>query len=245
MAAGPQRSTPVFCVQKNSPGRIAQSSCRSRRASVIPHNRRCHVEGPRDDASLAYRSGRVATNDDDHRVDDSIRDNVSSSSRRRPAGSRRKDDVSGVTHQLSDDFPRYALLVRPRSLQTFAERAVNRPPDLFYEMTHAARLRRNFRKVLRRNETSSHTRSVASWATRLRSACRTAACPCGSASQRPTSSRGRSAAPSAGCRGTPAKRYAFDRKAIPRARFSFAWLNERELPEAVRRLGAARPPSRR
>jgi GntR family transcriptional regulator / MocR family aminotransferase len=37
------------------------------------------------------------------------------------------------------------------------------------------------------------------------------------------------------------KRYAFDRKPIPFARFSFAWLNERELPEAVRRLAAARP----
>jgi GntR family transcriptional regulator/MocR family aminotransferase len=36
------------------------------------------------------------------------------------------------------------------------------------------------------------------------------------------------------------KRYAFDRKPIPFARFSFAWLNERELPEAVRRLAAAR-----
>jgi GntR family transcriptional regulator/MocR family aminotransferase len=41
------------------------------------------------------------------------------------------------------------------------------------------------------------------------------------------------------------KRYAFDRKVIPCARFSFAWLNERELPEAVRRLAAARPSSRR
>jgi hypothetical protein len=28
---------------------------------------------------------------------------------------------------------------------------------------------------------------------------------------------------------------------MPFARFSFAWLNERELPEAVRRLAAARP----
>lgn len=37
------------------------------------------------------------------------------------------------------------------------------------------------------------------------------------------------------------KRYAFDQKPIPFARFSFAWLNERELPEAVRRLVAARP----
>jgi GntR family transcriptional regulator/MocR family aminotransferase len=41
------------------------------------------------------------------------------------------------------------------------------------------------------------------------------------------------------------KRYAFDRKPIPFARFSFAWLNERELPEAVRRLSAARPSSSR
>jgi GntR family transcriptional regulator / MocR family aminotransferase len=37
------------------------------------------------------------------------------------------------------------------------------------------------------------------------------------------------------------KRYAFDRKPVPFARFSFAWLNERELTEAVRRLAAARP----
>jgi GntR family transcriptional regulator / MocR family aminotransferase len=37
------------------------------------------------------------------------------------------------------------------------------------------------------------------------------------------------------------RRYAFDRKPIPFARFSFAWLNERELPEAVKRLAAARP----
>jgi GntR family transcriptional regulator/MocR family aminotransferase len=40
------------------------------------------------------------------------------------------------------------------------------------------------------------------------------------------------------------RRYAFDRKPIPFARFSFAWLNERELPEAVRRLSSARPSSR-
>jgi GntR family transcriptional regulator / MocR family aminotransferase len=41
------------------------------------------------------------------------------------------------------------------------------------------------------------------------------------------------------------KRYAFDQKPIAFARFSFAWLNERELPEAVRRLASARPsPSR-
>ncbi|HXI27002.1 MAG TPA: PLP-dependent aminotransferase family protein [Vicinamibacterales bacterium] len=37
------------------------------------------------------------------------------------------------------------------------------------------------------------------------------------------------------------KRYAFDRRPSPFARFSFAWLNERELHEAVRRLAAARP----
>jgi GntR family transcriptional regulator/MocR family aminotransferase len=37
------------------------------------------------------------------------------------------------------------------------------------------------------------------------------------------------------------KRYAFDQRPIPCARFSFAWLNERELPDAVRRLAAARP----
>jgi GntR family transcriptional regulator/MocR family aminotransferase len=36
------------------------------------------------------------------------------------------------------------------------------------------------------------------------------------------------------------KRYAFEQRPIPFARFSFAWLNERELPEAVRRLAAAR-----
>jgi GntR family transcriptional regulator/MocR family aminotransferase len=36
------------------------------------------------------------------------------------------------------------------------------------------------------------------------------------------------------------KRYAFDQKPAPCARFSFAWLNERELPEAVKRLAAAR-----
>jgi GntR family transcriptional regulator/MocR family aminotransferase len=41
------------------------------------------------------------------------------------------------------------------------------------------------------------------------------------------------------------RRYAFDQQPIPFARFSFAWLNERELPEAVKRLAAARPPSRR
>ena len=37
------------------------------------------------------------------------------------------------------------------------------------------------------------------------------------------------------------RRYAFDRKPTPFARFSFAYLSERELPEAVRRLAAARP----
>jgi hypothetical protein len=37
------------------------------------------------------------------------------------------------------------------------------------------------------------------------------------------------------------RRYAFDGKPIPFARFSFAWLNEWELPEAVKRLAAARP----
>jgi DNA-binding transcriptional MocR family regulator len=38
-----------------------------------------------------------------------------------------------------------------------------------------------------------------------------------------------------------ARRYAFNGEAKPFARFSFAWLDERELPEAVRRLAAARP----
>jgi len=41
------------------------------------------------------------------------------------------------------------------------------------------------------------------------------------------------------------KRYAFDQTAKPFGRLSFAWLNERELPEAVRRLAASRPPSNR
>jgi GntR family transcriptional regulator/MocR family aminotransferase len=36
------------------------------------------------------------------------------------------------------------------------------------------------------------------------------------------------------------RRYAFDGRSIPCARLSFAWLNERELPEAVRRMAAAR-----
>jgi GntR family transcriptional regulator / MocR family aminotransferase len=35
------------------------------------------------------------------------------------------------------------------------------------------------------------------------------------------------------------RRYAFDRRPKPYSRFSFAWLNERELPEAVRRMAAA------
>jgi GntR family transcriptional regulator/MocR family aminotransferase len=37
------------------------------------------------------------------------------------------------------------------------------------------------------------------------------------------------------------RRYAFDGQQQPFARFSFAWLNERELPEAVKRLAAAWP----
>lgn len=37
------------------------------------------------------------------------------------------------------------------------------------------------------------------------------------------------------------RRYAFDGQSQPFARFSFAWLNERELPEAVKRIAAARP----
>ena len=37
------------------------------------------------------------------------------------------------------------------------------------------------------------------------------------------------------------RRYAFDGQHTPHARFSFAWLNERELPEAVKRMAAARP----
>jgi GntR family transcriptional regulator/MocR family aminotransferase len=37
------------------------------------------------------------------------------------------------------------------------------------------------------------------------------------------------------------RRYAFDGQPKPFARFSFAWLNERELPEAVKRMAAARP----
>jgi GntR family transcriptional regulator/MocR family aminotransferase len=37
------------------------------------------------------------------------------------------------------------------------------------------------------------------------------------------------------------RRYAFDARPKPFARFSFAWLNERELPEAVKRMATARP----
>jgi GntR family transcriptional regulator/MocR family aminotransferase len=37
------------------------------------------------------------------------------------------------------------------------------------------------------------------------------------------------------------QRYAFDGRTTPFGRFSFAWLNERELPEAVRRMAAAQP----
>jgi GntR family transcriptional regulator/MocR family aminotransferase len=37
------------------------------------------------------------------------------------------------------------------------------------------------------------------------------------------------------------RRYAFDGQAKPLARFCFAWLNERELPEAVKRMAAAQP----
>jgi GntR family transcriptional regulator / MocR family aminotransferase len=37
------------------------------------------------------------------------------------------------------------------------------------------------------------------------------------------------------------RRYAFDGQPTPFGRFSFAWLNERELPEAVKRMAAARP----
>ncbi len=40
------------------------------------------------------------------------------------------------------------------------------------------------------------------------------------------------------------RRYAFDGEPTPFARFSFAWLNERELPEAVRRMAASRPDRR-
>jgi GntR family transcriptional regulator/MocR family aminotransferase len=37
------------------------------------------------------------------------------------------------------------------------------------------------------------------------------------------------------------RRYALDGRPRPYARLSFAWLNERELPEAVKRMAAARP----
>ena len=37
------------------------------------------------------------------------------------------------------------------------------------------------------------------------------------------------------------RRYAFDGRSKPYGRFSFAWLNEREIPEAVRRMASARP----
>jgi GntR family transcriptional regulator/MocR family aminotransferase len=40
------------------------------------------------------------------------------------------------------------------------------------------------------------------------------------------------------------RRYAFDGQPKPFARFSFAWLNERELPEAVKRMAAALPSRR-
>ena len=40
------------------------------------------------------------------------------------------------------------------------------------------------------------------------------------------------------------RRYAFDGRPMPFARFSFAWLNERELPEAVKRMAAAARPCR-
>jgi GntR family transcriptional regulator/MocR family aminotransferase len=36
------------------------------------------------------------------------------------------------------------------------------------------------------------------------------------------------------------RRYAFDGRPKPFARFSFAWLNEKELPEAVKRMAASR-----
>jgi GntR family transcriptional regulator/MocR family aminotransferase len=37
------------------------------------------------------------------------------------------------------------------------------------------------------------------------------------------------------------RRYAFDGRPMPFARFSFAGLNERELAEAVKRMASARP----
>jgi GntR family transcriptional regulator / MocR family aminotransferase len=39
----------------------------------------------------------------------------------------------------------------------------------------------------------------------------------------------------------PGRRYAFNGHSKPFARFSFAWLNERELPEAIKRMAASRP----
>ena len=38
----------------------------------------------------------------------------------------------------------------------------------------------------------------------------------------------------------PGRRYSFDDRPYPFARFNFASLNERELPEAVKRMAAAR-----
>jgi DNA-binding transcriptional MocR family regulator len=49
------------------------------------------------------------------------------------------------------------------------------------------------------------------------------------------------AAYSAACSGTPADGTRSTAPSKPFARFSFAWLNERELPEAVKRMAAARP----
>jgi DNA-binding transcriptional MocR family regulator len=40
------------------------------------------------------------------------------------------------------------------------------------------------------------------------------------------------------------RRYAFDQRPIPFARFSFARLNERELQEAIKRMAAVLPRSR-
>jgi GntR family transcriptional regulator/MocR family aminotransferase len=39
----------------------------------------------------------------------------------------------------------------------------------------------------------------------------------------------------------PGRRYAFDNQPKPFVRMTFAALNERELPEAVQRMAAARP----
>jgi DNA-binding transcriptional MocR family regulator len=41
--------------------------------------------------------------------------------------------------------------------------------------------------------------------------------------------------------GAGRRRDGFDGRPTPFARFSFAWLNEREIPEAVKRMAAARP----